>query len=66
MQTQRAGRRFRRKHGDEKILIANHGGKASTYSCLRLDKLLTAAKVTGANAVHASYCFLSEQHAGFA
>lgn len=45
------------RFADEAVLI---GAPASTESYLRIDKIIAAAKQTGANAIHPGYGFLSE------
>lgn len=50
------------RYADESVCIGN---PPSSESYLRIDKIIAAAKKTGADAVHPGYGFLSE-HAGFA
>ena len=45
------------RFADEAICI---GPPASSQSYLRMDKIIEAAKVTGADAIHPGYGFLSE------
>lgn len=45
------------RFADEAVFI---GAPASTESYLRIDKIIAAAKQTGANAIHPGYGFLSE------